>query len=446
VTNTVEETVNVSAVVNGSQASVPASKPLEFKASSVASVTWIVTRSATNATPGRVLDNGVESWTAVVHAADGGGLPVAGQTVQFTVPPAVSISAGPYVTNAAGDVTVQFTSTTVGSFEVRARVGAIYATPNPATISFDNGPVSGPASSLTAPGGTAEANGTATQVVTANVRDASNQPIAGASVVFAVPADTQVVGSATGTTNAAGQATLTLVSTKAGVYDVTATANGVAIVTGSPAKVTFTAGAFSPTKSRIYKVETGPMTANGVQVYTVKAELRDANDNVVKVAGSNVQFAFTLSGQPVEYRNASTNDDGVATVTFATTKAGTWQATAKFNTYTVETGSPVGLLFNPGPVDLTKSTLWVSPDQARANGTSFNWAKAVLRDVNDNVIHNQTVNFTVSQGSAQVDGPWFGTTKTLTSVAVAVCDITDPVGTRPVWCDQDGLADRKSVV
>ncbi|MDR1825575.1 MAG: Ig-like domain-containing protein, partial [Bifidobacteriaceae bacterium] len=398
---------------------------------------------------GPITADGVASYTATVTVRDSSPshLVVPNATVDFSVPPAVHITeSGPYVSNSSGIVTVHFTSTTQGDFTVNALIGTGKIPAADQVIGFRAGAVDGTKSSLAGPGVTATADGVATQVVTATVKDAYDNPVTDATVRFAIPADTKA-GTVTGpatvdvTVNSNGVATLALTSTKAGQYNVTAGAKKPAdaaytnITTGSPAVVEFVAGAIDPTHSKISKVETGPFVA-GAASYTVKVELMDANDNPVKQAGLPIQFTFTL-GADVVPASASTNANGVATTTFGNTKAGDWQGTATYQSQAIVVGSPVSLVFTAGAADPTKSTLEVSNNPAQADNTATHYAKVVVRDANNNPIVGESVTITISTGAATVPGPVVQGTTTATAT-VASCD--PAAAGAPAWCDTKGLA------
>ena len=84
------------------------------------------------------------------------------------------------------------------------------------------------------------ADGTSMTVVKAHVVDASGNPVAGASVTFAIDSGSaQFVGAQPVLTDANGDAIISLTSTKVGNVLVTATVGGKAIIYGSPARVYF---------------------------------------------------------------------------------------------------------------------------------------------------------------------------------------------------------------
>ncbi|MBQ4822940.1 Ig-like domain-containing protein, partial [Aquimarina sp. MMG016] len=109
---------------------------------------------------------------------------------------------------------------------------------------------------ISAADGTAVADGTETETITVQLKDAAGNDIAGAgyNVSFAVTGSA-ILSSTTATTDANGTATITITNTVAETVDVTATIDDdndggttaeVAIVNGSPAQVVFTSDNANP--------------------------------------------------------------------------------------------------------------------------------------------------------------------------------------------------------
>ncbi|WP_162850071.1 Ig-like domain-containing protein, partial [Sphingobacterium yanglingense] len=104
--------------------------------------------------------------------------------------------------------------------------------------------------------GTAVADGSDMNTVEAQIRDKFDMPIAGITVAYTVSGLTGVQTSTLiGTSDANGQFELTLTSEKIGTASITATAGGRAITVGSPALVTFVAGAIDFSLSNIEVID-----------------------------------------------------------------------------------------------------------------------------------------------------------------------------------------------
>ncbi|MCL1897353.1 MAG: Ig-like domain-containing protein, partial [Micrococcales bacterium] len=451
VVNTTAQVVRLSAIVAESEVG---NADLEFGPGGPAAdhSDWSV-EETTPLDPGHlaVVADGVDSFTATVTVRDAGDLVVPGAPVTFLVPAAVSIdpASGPYLTDGAGQVQVTFTSTTAGTFAVRARVGE-YIEPSPVMISFGPGPIDDPASFLEEPVAAVVANGLDKAVVKAHIEDYYGNIVTDATVRFSVPAGADVKGHEgeglsfidVAVNPATGIASLELVSTTAGTYLVTAEAKRpggawVEIETGSPAKAIFQAGPVDPTLSILSKVEAGPLVADGVQAYTVNAQLVDAYNNPVKVAGVVVALRFTLGDQVVA-RSVLTDATGVASYSFTTTKAGAWQATGRVYGQNIEQGSPLTLTFVPGEVDTDMSSFWTSEGSALSDGVQYHWVKALIVDHYGNPIGDVPVDFTTSLGQVLAPAPWFDAVTTNQAVQVNTCDPADMVSAAE-WCWVDGL-------
>jgi len=383
-----------------------------------------------------VVDDGTDSWTATVLVKDAHGFAVGGAAVDLVVPAALSMApaGGPYLSDAAGQVSVELTSLTVGAFPVSVRVDGALVAPEVQLAHFGHGDLDGTKCHLEAQGAPVPADGLATRVVSASLHDLSDQPVNDGVVRFRVPAGTiakagtDVVGgpgaSVAVPVDEAGLAHLTLVSTQAGHYQVTAEGlfaeQVVEIEDGSPASVRFVAGAVDLAHSKITKLPVGPLVADGAQAYQVEVALFDHFDNPVHQAGLPVDFSFALAGQPSQTASAQTNSDGVATVDFATTKAGVWLATARLSGALVEDGSPAELEFVAGPVDwdLTAASFQSKPDVTLNDGHAQAWAQVVVQDAFGNGVGGAAVTFSLPDG----DGPVFAPTDSAKQLSVATCD------------------------
>jgi adhesin/invasin len=419
-TDTVEETVAVTGALGQTGVSGSPGK-VAFGPGAVAPgrSTFEVTPPA----PAVKTADGTDAFTGVATLRDAAGLPVANQPVQFGGLSAKGVhtkETGPFTTGADGAVTVHFTATAAGAYQVDASWGpsAIGA---PAELRFAAGPVADPGSELEAPAGAAVADGADTRTVKAHVRDAHANPVADAVAEFDVPAGAAVLNGPAGPAAvqvpvdpATGTAQLALVSTSAGAYDVTARAKRAsdpawtAIRTGSPARVVFIPGPVSGLASELSALTTGVKTADGLDAHKVQVVLKDAQGNRVERAGVAVQFAFQLDPQHVYPLSAATDAQGVAVAEFATTRAGAYQATAAVGGQPVETGSPVTVRFGPGPVSPAHSEFTVTAGVALSDGSARHIATVVARDANGNPVEGADVAFEVETGSDKVPGPVLG--------------------------------------
>ncbi|MDR1441401.1 MAG: Ig-like domain-containing protein [Bifidobacteriaceae bacterium] len=448
----VEETVTVTAQLSGDRLIGTGDVVFQNDPAVAAQSSWSI--DPANATK---VANGTESFTATVLTKDANGLDKAGAAVGFELPAGVRIvEAGPYVSDASAKLVVHFVSTAAGKYTVNALIGTSQIAAADQSIEFVAGAIEYGVTKtfLTPPGSAAVANGTAEQTVVATVADSEGNPVTDAWVRFAVPAGTTLAAgaSAEGQVGADGKASLRLTAVKAGSYLVTAEAkkgnSGTyqAIVGGSPAAVAFVAGPPDLDHSSISAAPGGPLDATGADAdgYTVKVELRDTQDNLVRVAGTNVTIRFRLytpdgkqlvsSVAPVS-RVVPTDSNGTASTVFASTSAGVWKATAgPAGLGDVVIGSPASLAFQAVAPEAAQSTFGVTNNNVLANGQAFHNAWVVVRDANGNPRPGVDVQFTVDEGSKLVAGPALDPAKG----QVKSCDLYS--ATKESWCDEHGKA------
>ncbi|MDR2378085.1 MAG: Ig-like domain-containing protein, partial [Bifidobacteriaceae bacterium] len=451
------ETVKVTAKLGGVTVG---SAELEFGlgAPDAARSSWrVAPTTALAAAHPAVVADGIDSWEGVVTLRDAADRPVSGDDVSFEVPGDVSIvQPGPYQTNAAGQVTVTFATTRAGAYQVRALTGAVAIKPGPATIVFAAGPVAAGVAYLESPGVTAVADGKAEAVARAHVLDAHGNPVAGGEVRFDLPPGLAAAGPTDRPVDAAGVAELAVTATRAGTYKVSAAARGpgqtawTPIERDAPAAVQFVAGPIAPARSAISASPAGPLQAGAPgATYQVRARLRDAAGNEVEQAGLPIQFRFFAGGDPAkgicaqtpdaatQFASALTGPDGVAEVPFASTEARHWRGCAYYAGRGLALGSPVDLVFEPGPVDPARSDFEVSQNLVLADGAASHYGRVVLRDRFGNPLGGRQVTLKIDQGAPNVPGP---NVKggTAASATVTTCDPDRQTGA-PDWCRANGV-------
>ncbi|MDR0593619.1 MAG: Ig-like domain-containing protein, partial [Bifidobacteriaceae bacterium] len=460
------ETVKVTASVGGVEVG---SADLEFApaAPDAARSSWAVAPTTPiSAGHPAVVADGADSWQGVVTLRDASGRPVADSDVFFDVPGDVSISQpGPHQTDAAGVLTVTFSSTRAGAYQVRATVGSQAIPPGPATIRFAAGPIAASASRLEAPGVTAPADGQSKLTVRAHVLDAHGNPPAGAEVRFSLPPGLTAAGlSSPGghldvpVDPATGLADLDVTATAAGVYDVTAaarlggTAAWTPIAKDSPAEVQFVAGPVSPARSELSRSPSGPLQVGAPgATYLVRARLLDQRGNSVEQADVPIQFRFFLGGDPsdpaafcsqapsatTQFASAVTDSTGLATAPFTSTEAGDWHGCAYYAGAQIVGGSPVDLAFVAGPADLARSSFEVSQNLVLADGRAAHYGQVTVRDAFGNPLGGKLVTLAIGQGSPNVPGPNVKG-ETAPQATVKTCDADDQAGA-PSWCRAGGV-------
>ncbi len=264
-----------------------------------------------------------------ILVTDSGGNGVPGVAVSFAAPGAgasATLSGSTATTNASGIASVTATANaTAGAYAVTATVSGIAG-----TQSFALTNVGVPASIAVSAG-----SGQTTSVTTAFaaslraiVRDASNQPVSGATVTFAPPGagPGATLSSTTATTDASGIASVTATANGiAGSFAVAASVTGVATPTSFA--LTNAAGAAASVAAQSGSGQSATVaTAFGAQLV---ARVADAQGN--PVSGVNVAFAAPGAGASATLGAASATSDasGLAAVNAtANGVAGTFAVTA----------------------------------------------------------------------------------------------------------------------
>src|SRR6266511_940320 len=245
-----------------------------------------------------------------------------------------------------------------------------------------SGPVVSPSLSAVAAAPTSLTAGSGNSTITVTVKDASGNPISGATVVLAATGSGNTLTQASGPTNASGVAAGTLSSTVAEAKTVSATANGTAIT--QTATVTVTPGGVSAAQSTVSASPTSITAGTGTATVTVT--VKDAGGN--PIGGATVVLAATGSGNTLTQPGGTTNASGVATGTLSSTVAGTKTVSATANgTAITQTAS---VTVNPGPVSASQSTVVASPSSITA-GSGSSTITVTAKDANGNPISGATV-------------------------------------------------------
>ena len=197
----------------------------------------------------------------------------------------------------------------------------------------------------------AVANGVDENEVTATLLDAFDNPIANKEVVFTIENVDGTTATATLTTDASGKVPVPVTSILAGQASVTATVDGTAITVGSPAVVTFVAGAVDHDKSNLVVTKDNAL-ADGVDYNEATATIVDANDN--PIANQEVVFDITNVDGTTSQQTVTTDAEGKAVVRVSSTQAGTATIAATVDGTPIS-GSPVRVTFvRPYVLGITK--------------------------------------------------------------------------------------------
>jgi adhesin/invasin len=297
-----------------------------------------------------------------------------------------------------GTYTATLTSTGTGTATVTGTLDAVAITDD-ATVSVSAGAVSAANSSVNSSDGEQVA-GAGTETISVIARDANNNPVPGATVVFSSSGDDNVITQPPGTTDANGEASGTISSTKAESKLITATINGVVIIEQSGVNVI--AAAFNAAASSI--TVSSPTFIAGEESVNVTLTARDEFGN--PIAGLNNGYTATGTGNTETQPGALTNVDGEATGSFTSTKAELKTLTGSIAGNTLPATVDVTAL--PGSVDAATSTVAVD-EASRTTDNQTSIVTITVLDVNSNPISGATVTLSAT-GTGNVITQPVGTT------------------------------------
>lgn len=387
-------TLGATAGPNALQATAAGIVPVTFTATGVAGAAAQLTKHAGDAQTA-VAGYAVAAAPAV-RVTDSNGNPVAGVSVTFGVASGGGSISGPATvqTNASGIASVGgwILGTLAGANSLTATSGAIAGSPATFTAT-GTAPV--PAS-VTINAGNNQSATVATAVATAPsvvVRDASSNPINGASVTFAVTGGGgSITGAATVTTNAAGIATAGgwTLGTVAGSNN-----NTLSATAGAVPPVTFSASATAGTAATLLKYSADPDTGAVYEaVRPPSVKVVDIYNNPVQ--GASVAFAVASGGGSITGANPATTDaSGIASLT-------SWTLGTSFGAQTV-TATSAGLANSPltftsYALMIYEDALWTLTRSAVAGDSVKPRVGVIVLDSSNLPVQGVTVTFTITSG------------------------------------------------
>jgi len=317
--------------------------------------------SANSATTQTAIAGTAVTEAPSVKVVDQRGAAMANVTVAFAVQGGGTVVNSTAMTNAAGIASAG--TWTLGSTAGQQSVSATVAGLNPVTFTATaQARTPATVTAVSAPNQNGVTGSAVAEAPTVRVNDQTGAALAGVTVTFAVTAGGGTIATTTATTGANGQAsagTWTL-GAVAGPNTVTATVAGLSSVqfnaTGA-ARTATTVTAQSPT------TQTG--TAGAAVASPPSVRVNDQTG--APMAGVPVTFAVTAGGGTLVGANATTNANGIATVT-------SWTLGAAAGTNTV-TATVAGL----APVTFTATASGANPCTTAANytlGTTVNGSLA----------------------------------------------------------------------
>ncbi|CAI2031647.1 Ig-like domain-containing protein [Serratia quinivorans] len=341
--------------------------------------------------------DGQTTNTVVAQVYDGDVAPLSGQMVTFDVDEGASIQSQ-VESNEQGFATATLTSTTAGVYTVTASINDSQKTVSSTFVPSDDGDGNNPNAvieSLYVSRDNAQADGAATNEVTAEVTDGDSGLLANQSVTF--EADNGAVIQSPVLTDELGKARATLTSTEAMVVTVTATINA----SSSDVEVVFDESNSNDPTAYLAVLQTtdNNAVADGTTMNKVTAEVVGEGGKLL----ADQSVTFTVDNGAEIVSPGLTNTSGKATTTLTSLTSGKATVTASINDSSLET--EVNFVEDGGN-DPTAfiSFFMVTEDDAVANGIDANEVTAEIVSGDNRLLAGQSVDFQVTNG-AVVDSP-----------------------------------------
>ncbi|CNK30155.1 invasin [Yersinia frederiksenii] len=423
-TNTVTGTTVVTATVNSSNASANTTFKADATTAEIADTDFTVASGA--------LANNTATNTLSATVKDAGGNVVPNVNVTFAVTGGATFAGGTQThlsvtTDNSGVATARLVSLVAGVHSVTAAVGTNTTAPQDSTFIADESTAAIAAADFSVASG-AVANGSATNALSATVKDAGGNVVPNVSVTFVVTGGATFAGgtqtSLVVATNNSGVATAALVSLMAGEHSVTATVGSNVTV---PKNSTFIADeATAVIAATDFSVASGAV-ANNTSTNALSVTVKDAGGNTVP----NVSVTFvvaggaTFTGSTQTSLTATTNNSGVATAELVSLVAGDHSVTA---TVGASTTVPKNSTFIADEATAVIAAADFSvASGAVANNTSTNGLSATVKDGNGNAVPNVNVTFVVTGGATFAGGTQTSLTATTNNSGVATAALVSLV-------------------
>ena len=352
----------------------------------------------------QVVTNNSDSVQLTATVKDPSNHPVAGITVNFTMPQDVAANFtlennGIAITQANGEAHVTLKGKKAGTHTVTATLGNNNASDaQPVTFVADKDSV---VVVLQTSKAEIIGNGVDETTLTATVKDPSNHPVAGITVTFTMPQDVAanftLENNGIAITQANGEAHVTLKGKKAGTHTVTATLGNNNTSDSQP--VTFVADKTSA--QVVLQMSKDEITGNGVDNATLTATVKDQFDN--EVNNLPVTFSSASSGLTLTPGVSNTNESGIAQATLAGVAFGEQTVTASLANNGASDNKTVHFIGDTAAAKIIELT--PVPDSIIA-GTPQNSSGSVITatvvDNNGFPVKGVTVNFTSRTNSAEM--------------------------------------------
>ncbi|MDT1170670.1 Ig-like domain-containing protein [Escherichia coli] len=341
----------------------------------------------------QVVTNNSDSVQLTAMVKDPSNHPLAGITVNFTMPQDVAANFtlennGIAITQANGEAHVTLKGKKAGTHTVTATLGnnnASDAQPVTFVADKDSAVVVLQASKAEIIG-----NGVDETTLTATVKDPFDNAVKDLQVTFSTnPADTQLSQS-TSNTNDSGVAEVTLKGTVLGVHTVEAT-----LLNGNGYTTTVNIAPDASNAQVTLNIPAQQVVTNNSDNVQLTATVKDPSNH--PVAGITVNFTmpqdvaanFTLENNGI----AITQANGEAHVTLKGKKAGTHTVTATLGNNNTSDSQPVTFVADKTSAQVV---LQMSKDEITGNGVDNATLTATVKDQFDNEVNNLPVTFSSS--------------------------------------------------
>ncbi|MCX0499145.1 hypothetical protein D3M71_08070 [Erwinia billingiae] len=299
-----------------------------------------------------------------------------------------------------GTVAVSLTSATANNITVSATT-PFDATGKQVSIEFVADVDTASVDDLIAtPATEVKANGIATSILSARVKDARGNLVRGAKVSFNVPADeNSKLSQPSAITSSEGIATVQLTSTLADIITVTAKTDF--DTTGKQTSVSFIADTTTAKVASLNASRETEVKADGSDSSQLTARVTDNFGNAV----AGVTVTFRVQGNAVLGEStAETASDGTATVSLTSKAAESSTVTAVVDGDNIGKQAVVSFkadIFTAKVVELTPSR----DADVLSNGSDMSVLTVKVEDANGNLVDNAKVSFNVSGKGAVTPSP-----------------------------------------
>ncbi|WP_392562885.1 Ig-like domain-containing protein [Orbus sturtevantii] len=376
VSSTVAGSFNIKATVRDSQQTVP--------------VIFIADRSTAKllngsmkAEPTNQTANGQSAISVTIKVIDEQGNAIPSYDVSFNGSSDALKFDKTAATNAEGIATITLTSSVAGNYDINATIDGSDETV-PVTFIADRSTAKLVIGSLTAQPSNQIANGEDAITVTVKVVDEKGNAVPSYDVSFSGSNDALEFDK-TATTNAEGIATITVTAIVAASYNIKATIGG----PDETVPVTFIA---DKTTAKLVDgsmaVNPNNQAANGQDHDIVTVMVKDKHGNVVP----DYDVLFNATDDAIKFNNvATTNLDGIATLTVTSKKAGSYDITATVGESHQTAG--VNFVADERTAKFEQGSLKVLTTNQLANDKDSHNVQVTVIDENENLVIGQTVRF-----------------------------------------------------